>query len=565
MDINQRKKLLLLITESLGHPQIKRLAGALSFPLVQGKARNKAEAVRETHAAMVERWGDDEADTRLASAFLDQVDEWPEQKFTQTLDGSEGLLLALHRQGVRLPNRVLTALGLPIPPEKHHFAIDEHGDAQALRPEELPATSAPETPMKTLSPAIKKTLASAVAPHLDHQPIMGLFEALKVSNTGLKDLSSYEQIMVLLTGAHERGQPASTVVLTVLTAVMPRLMVGHRDEDEGLHRFRERNILLFAQLQEAGLSAGWFDQNPPRSPGGSTPEYRMFFAVVHFAEPDEVSRIYEHFGLSGRDRSTDPAWARIRRLENLLVAQADATATPRARIIRAFLGRGLQAGERKDIFREEYWVIIEAWAKANSAGAGLSAWVSGHETMRALSDKQEQAASIIAAFATSVPEDIGELGSATDQENDVETSNKVFIVHGHDKPLKDQVKAFLYDLGLQPVAIADEPRGGSKTIIEHFLNHSEGAACAIVLLSPDDVGGVADAGITKERARQNVIFELGFFMGRIDLNRVVMMKKGAVEIPSDLHGILYVPVDDGDGWKWLLSRELRAMGLPVKD
>lgn len=139
----------------------------------------------------------------------------------------------------------------------------------------------------------------------------------------------------------------------------------------------------------------------------------------------------------------------------------------------------------------------------------------------------------------------------------------VFIVHGHDKPMKDQVKAFLYDLDLKPIALVDEPRGGSKTIIEHFLNHSEGAACAIVLLSPDDVGGIADAGLTQERARQNVIFELGFFMGKLDLNRVLLLKKGKVEIPSDLHGILYVSMD-GE-WRWELRRELKAMGMPVKD
>jgi predicted nucleotide-binding protein len=84
---------------------------------------------------------------------------------------------------------------------------------------------------------------------------------------------------------------------------------------------------------------------------------------------------------------------------------------------------------------------------------------------------------------------------------------------------------------------------------------------AVILLTPDDVGGSVQTSGTNARARQNVIFELGYFTGKLGRGKVMLLKKGAPEIPSDLYGVLYTEMDSNDGWKAKLIKELKAAGL----
>ena len=88
---------------------------------------------------------------------------------------------------------------------------------------------------------------------------------------------------------------------------------------------------------------------------------------------------------------------------------------------------------------------------------------------------------------------------------------------------------------------------------------------AIVLLTPDDRGGEASLPYEKQkpRARQNVIFELGYFIGRLGRQRVCGLYKPDVELPSDYTGVLYIPVDKQGGWRLALAKEMKAAGLPV--
>jgi len=65
------------------------------------------------------------------------------------------------------------------------------------------------------------------------------------------------------------------------------------------------------------------------------------------------------------------------------------------------------------------------------------------------------------------------------------------------------------------------------------------------------------------RARQNVILELGYFLGLLKRHRVCALYKGNVELPSDYHGIVYVPMDDAGAWRLLVGRELRDAGFNV--
>jgi predicted nucleotide-binding protein len=113
----------------------------------------------------------------------------------------------------------------------------------------------------------------------------------------------------------------------------------------------------------------------------------------------------------------------------------------------------------------------------------------------------------------------------------VPDSKKVFLVHGHDSEAKEGTARFLEKVGLQPVILHEQPNSG-RTIIEKFEVYSGDIAFAVVLLTPDDFGGAASSpGASKPRARQNVIMELGYFIGRLGRFRVCALHKGGVELP----------------------------------
>ncbi|MFT3831342.1 MAG: nucleotide-binding protein [Opitutaceae bacterium] len=144
-----------------------------------------------------------------------------------------------------------------------------------------------------------------------------------------------------------------------------------------------------------------------------------------------------------------------------------------------------------------------------------------------------------------------------------QTLNKVFIVHGHDDLMKTTTARFIEKLGLEPIILHEQPNGG-RTIIEKFLEYSD-VGFAIVLLAGDDKGGLASASPEsfRLRARQNVIFELGYFIARLGRSRVVALHQEGVEIPSDYSGVLFVSFDKGGIWQLQIAKEMRASGLKV--
>jgi predicted nucleotide-binding protein len=142
-----------------------------------------------------------------------------------------------------------------------------------------------------------------------------------------------------------------------------------------------------------------------------------------------------------------------------------------------------------------------------------------------------------------------------------EKSKKVFIVHGHDLTAVEQTELLLHRIGLEPVVLKDAPSGG-RTVIEKFEAHSD-AGAAIVLLTPDDVGG-KDASHLAPRARQNVIWEWGYLVSRLGRANVICIYKGGVEIPSDLHGIVTIHVsNDVKEQSEEIKRELKAAGYRI--
>ena len=139
-------------------------------------------------------------------------------------------------------------------------------------------------------------------------------------------------------------------------------------------------------------------------------------------------------------------------------------------------------------------------------------------------------------------------------------SRKIFVVHGHDEAAKEATARFLTTLEFEPIILHEKASGG-LTIIEKFEKYSN-VAFAVVLLTPDDVGsGKAASGDLRDRARQNVVFELGFFIGKLGRAHVCALHKGDVELPSDFNAVVYVKMDSGNGWRMDLAKELSAAGL----
>lgn len=141
-------------------------------------------------------------------------------------------------------------------------------------------------------------------------------------------------------------------------------------------------------------------------------------------------------------------------------------------------------------------------------------------------------------------------------------TNKVFVVHGHDSAIKESVARYLEKIGLEPIILHEQPNGG-KTIIEKFEVYAD-VGFAVVLLTPDDFGGSNNQpDESNARARQNVIMELGYFIGKLGRNRVCALYKKGVEIPSDYQGVLYTEYDGGEGWKMRLAQELNECGFAL--
>jgi len=136
----------------------------------------------------------------------------------------------------------------------------------------------------------------------------------------------------------------------------------------------------------------------------------------------------------------------------------------------------------------------------------------------------------------------------------------VFIVHGQDNEAKEMVGRFVDNLGLQAKILHELPNKG-HTLIEKFEEYSH-VEYAIILLTPDDLGASKQNPKTpKYRARQNVIFELGYFIGKIGRDKVCALYKEGVEIPSDISGVVYITMDEFGAWRLSLAQEMQSAGV----
>ena len=137
-------------------------------------------------------------------------------------------------------------------------------------------------------------------------------------------------------------------------------------------------------------------------------------------------------------------------------------------------------------------------------------------------------------------------------------SRSVFVVHGHNNELREAICGFLRKIGFVPIVLHEQANQG-RTIIEKFEVHAD-VGFAVIILSPDDVGG-AKGEPQQPRARQNVILELGYFIGRLGRAKVCAIKQGEMEIPTDILGVVWTPYDAL--WKTNLAKEMKAAGYEV--
>jgi predicted nucleotide-binding protein len=140
-------------------------------------------------------------------------------------------------------------------------------------------------------------------------------------------------------------------------------------------------------------------------------------------------------------------------------------------------------------------------------------------------------------------------------------NTNIFIVHGHDEEMKQTVARFLEHIGLNPIILQEQPNEG-QTIIEKLEKNIDNCNYGIVLYSPCDRGGInEEKAELKPRARQNVVFEHGYLIGKLGRKRVCCLLKGNIEKPEfekpgDNDGIIYISYTNN--WKLMLANELKA-------
>ena len=140
---------------------------------------------------------------------------------------------------------------------------------------------------------------------------------------------------------------------------------------------------------------------------------------------------------------------------------------------------------------------------------------------------------------------------------------KIFIVHGHDDRLKFEISDWLRSINLEPIILHLQANMGIFSIIEKIEQNAD-VGCAIVLFTADDEGKAKSETDLKQRARQNVVFEAGYFIGRLGRKKVVMLYDDGIEAPGDLSGCIYISSKNSGEWKEDIRKEFNEMGIDYK-
>jgi len=139
---------------------------------------------------------------------------------------------------------------------------------------------------------------------------------------------------------------------------------------------------------------------------------------------------------------------------------------------------------------------------------------------------------------------------------------KVLIIHGRDEEKRTMIAGFLKKMDLEPF-LPDDAADQGMSLLEKYKQY-EDAVFAITLLTADDMGyPQGEPEEPKPRPRQNVIFELGFLMGRLEPNLVCALYEEGLDLPSEFKGSVLIPYDAGGVWKLLVARALKVANVDV--
>ena len=223
----------------------------------------------------------------------------------------------------------------------------------------------------------------------------------------------------------------------------------------------------------------------------------------------------------------------------------------------------------QDLFGEDSWESASFWAQVVDAAhlAGFGALEPPEHTDETLTARamveMHEAKARLESLARMVDERTISDTSAPGPETP-KLSRRVFLVHGHNEETKEKVARLLEHLDLPPIILHEQP-DMNRTLIEKFEAYTPGVGFAVILMTADDRGGPKEKS-TEEyqpRARQNVLFEMGFFLGKLGRRQVCVLREPTVEIPSDYAGVLYKTLDAAGAWKLDLAREIDAAGIAV--
>jgi len=245
-------------------------------------------------------------------------------------------------------------------------------------------------------------------------------------------------------------------------------------------------------------------------------------------------------------------------------------------VLEAYQTRGSSYGrERFSSWRKKFSRFLDEHLPGESAKLNAKLKHFAFVVLRGESDAEmfwREDGEIVVAFIDSLIKDISsDEYEPTEEMRTAETesskdsapapSRKIFVVHGHDDEAKTKTARFIEKLGYEVVILHEQASGG-RTIIEKIEAYSD-VGFAIVIYTPDDKGNTkddADKGQLNNRARQNVVFEHGYLVGKLGRSRVVPLVLGELELPTDISGVVYI---SDRNWQIDIAKEIKAAGYDI--
>lgn len=204
-------------------------------------------------------------------------------------------------------------------------------------------------------------------------------------------------------------------------------------------------------------------------------------------------------------------------------------------LVSSINAHGLKISDEKDIQHGKQ-IILSLGTIANWYASGKVV-VQGKDT-----PEKKQLINVVNEGAVLAPTQQNVTASSTTQSGTV-SEPKVFVVYGHDTQTRDQLELLLLRMNIKPVILSNMAPDG-KTIIEALIANTD-VPYAVILLTPDDEGHVAGKSEEKKfRARQNVVLEMGMFLAKLGREKVAILYKGSLELPSDINGLIYIPFQE---------------------